>query len=108
MVGEPEQRSFLQVLWVVFNRPLMVLLVGAALVTIPVKLYTDRQADLADRASRRAILGKLLTEYQHRISELAAADGELDPTLGKAPGVHPNPRFDVTPISHPAITRVRG
>jgi hypothetical protein len=45
-------------------------------------LYRQYQSDLQDQAERRAVMGKLLTEYQHRVSELGAADSELNEQLG--------------------------
>jgi len=62
---------------IIFSTVFSSVVVGGA-----AKLYTDHQDALKDQATRRTELGRLITEYQNRISDLADADGELSGQLG--------------------------
>ncbi|WP_454884904.1 hypothetical protein [Sphingomonas oryzagri] len=81
--------------WDHINSPVVVAILTGVIIAGGGKIYADRQADARELDTRRSAYAKLLTEYEHRVSDLGIADGCLDPELGEGPtlkGIKPIPK----------------
>ena len=75
----------------VFNSPLAVAFISVLFFGALFKLWDSDRDDQIEQVNRRATFGKLLTEYQHRISSLSSVDEKIDYMLGHGPirsGLH--------------------
>jgi hypothetical protein len=78
----PTKSTAPQKFWAFLNSQFFLTIFGLVIIGGIAAIYNQRQNDLQDQAARRPVLGKLLTEYQHRVSDLSEADSQLNEQLG--------------------------